>query len=585
VVTGGLVRTAGPQTYGDIVLLGADTTFVAGGGAIAFASSLDSAQGSPAASLTANTMGLTTFGGTVGGASPLASITTDPGGGTVVGSAVTTTGDQIYGDTLTLSGHSALSGAASTFAAIEGAGFDLTLSFSGTTSLDGGAAGVRNLTSGAGGLTRLGGTLTTTGTQAYNDDVLVVAATVLNTGAGNITFAGTIDGANALTLNSTGLTALGGVVGGTTPLASLATNAGGSTIISTPTVSTSGSQTYRDAVTIGANATLTSSAANVTFSTTVDADAAANNRTLTVNAPVGTVTFSGDVGASQAFADLDVTAGPNTIVFNAASPQSINVTAGSGNTVTFNGPVLLVQDVTLDTAGGGSNNVTFGGAINASASGTRTFVVDAGTGAVLFELVGNVAPLAALNTTGGVVMFNANAIGTQLTITANEVFTGTSGMITATLPFAGFGGPAALTLQGNGTAGIFGTEAAPLNVDVPGLLVVSPNSDRSLPIVWLQGDPARKPFYQFYESSNHRGVAYNGPLPELGAPRSGDTNDALRQEQQRFASELTENLADASAGANLAADVDRDAARTPELCEATSVDSASGLSCGGRRER
>ena len=94
-----------------------------------------------------------------------------------------------------------------------------------------------------------------------------------------------------------------------------------------------------------------------------------------------------------------------------------------------------------------------------------------------------------------------------------------NGMITATLPFAGVGGPAALTLRGLASGGNYGFERGALRVDVPGLLVVSPNSNQSLPIVWLQGDPTRKPSYEFYTSSTHRLVCYNSScaLAGLGA--------------------------------------------------------------------
>jgi len=56
-------------------------------------------------------------------------------------------------------------------------------------------------------------------------------------------------------------------VGGLTPLTSVSTNADGTTAINGGLVATSGNQLYGDAVVIGANTALTSSAGNITFGT------------------------------------------------------------------------------------------------------------------------------------------------------------------------------------------------------------------------------------------------------------------------------------------------------------------------------
>ena len=71
-----------------------------------------------------------------------------------------------------------------------------------------------------------GGAVTTSGAQTYNDDVTLGAAvTTLNGSA--VTLAKTVNGASALTVNAAGATIFGGVVGGTTPLISVTTDAGG----------------------------------------------------------------------------------------------------------------------------------------------------------------------------------------------------------------------------------------------------------------------------------------------------------------------------------------------------------------------
>ena len=75
---------------------------------------------------------------------------------------------------------------------------------------------------------------------------------------GNITFASTVDGAFALTVNTAGVTAFNGAVGGATALASLTTDAPGTTDLNGGVVNTIGLQTYNDPVLLTANTVLTS---------------------------------------------------------------------------------------------------------------------------------------------------------------------------------------------------------------------------------------------------------------------------------------------------------------------------------------
>src|SRR5213075_3378047 len=94
----------------------------------------------------------------------------------------------------------------------------------------GATTALTSLTTDAGGTTAInGGSVRTTAAQTYGDAVTLGAATVL-TGVGN-TFASTVNGAQTLTVNDSGTTTFGGMVGGTTPLTSLTTNAGGTTAI------------------------------------------------------------------------------------------------------------------------------------------------------------------------------------------------------------------------------------------------------------------------------------------------------------------------------------------------------------------
>jgi len=115
-----------------------------------------------------------------------------------------------------------------------------------------------SLTTDAPGSTAInGGSVRTTGAQTYNDAVSLGADTTLtSTGGGNIAFVSTVDGARP-DGDTTGATRFGSTVGAATALASLTTDAGGTTSLG-GNVTTTGAQTYNDAVSLGADTTLTS---------------------------------------------------------------------------------------------------------------------------------------------------------------------------------------------------------------------------------------------------------------------------------------------------------------------------------------
>jgi len=147
-INGGIVKTSGVagMVFNEAATLGADATLTAAGsGAITFADTLNGAF-----ALTANTAGITTFGGAVGGVSgsEMVSLTTDADGTTRInGGAITTAGtDNLmrFGDNVTL-------GAATTLTAVDG---DITFD----KKLDSAASTTQALTldSGAGDITFTG---------------------------------------------------------------------------------------------------------------------------------------------------------------------------------------------------------------------------------------------------------------------------------------------------------------------------------------------------------------------------------------------------------------------------------------------
>ncbi len=280
-------------------------------------------------------------------------------GGTIEAAAQYYNGDVELGANTFLTGTSLSLNAAKYF---DGNGYDLTLTFgSGVTipTLATVFANVKNFTSnGSGGTTINARTFTTTGTQTYGNAVILGGnATLVSTGEGtlgNIGFASTVNGVYTLTVNTGGITTFGGAVGNTGILASLTTNAAGSTAINGGSIHTSGAQTYNDAVTLDGNTVLTT-ASNVIFKSTLnDASAGYDNASLQV---AGNAEFDGIVGTDNTsgnrLSTLEVT---GTTTFGYLTSIAVNTTGNQ----TYTGAVTLNRDALLNTSAGG---ITFGGTV------------------------------------------------------------------------------------------------------------------------------------------------------------------------------------------------------------------------------
>ena len=127
-----------------------------------------------------------------------------------------------------------------------------------------------SLTTAAGSTELNGGSVTTTSAQTYNGPVVLgTADTLISTAAGNITFAGTVDGAFGLTVNTAGVETFGGAVGAIQPLAAL-TAAGESIAFGGPITiagnlsleATSGNITQGGAFRVSGTSSFTTDAAN-----------------------------------------------------------------------------------------------------------------------------------------------------------------------------------------------------------------------------------------------------------------------------------------------------------------------------------
>ena len=299
----------------------------AGIGNITFTGAVDGAQTLTANAGTGNVVALAN----IGGVTPLTTYTAT--GTNVSGLAVTTTGNQTY------TGATSFTGAMATTTAgtidVTGAltaGSTISAATTGNVTVSGALDAASTVTSGtgnitAGGLTTMNDTFSTTGGNIGLTGGVNLNATplLISTGAGggNISLAGAVDGASALTLTAgTGSVTSTGAMGGVTPLLSLV--ASGSAGLSLADTTTVGAQTYTGNTTLNGTLTTTNSNVGITGTLTlagasgVATGAGAGDftvsgavdgaNTFTVNTGTGDTTFSSNVGGVTPLTVLSVTA-------------------------------------------------------------------------------------------------------------------------------------------------------------------------------------------------------------------------------------------------------------------------------------
>jgi hypothetical protein len=218
---GGNVTTKGNQSFNDPVTLtaAAVTLTSTSGGLISLDSTLDG-QTAGANALTVSTDGTTSFGATIGGKTALASVTVDASGTTVIGSgnaavSVTTSGAQVFNNpvrintstnttlTFTSTGKGAITFGSTLDATADGT-TGVAVNTGGVTTFGGNVGSAAAPTtfetdneSQTGEKTVIQGNVTTSGTQTFNDPVVitpgssVTSITMTSTGA-DVDFANTI---------------------------------------------------------------------------------------------------------------------------------------------------------------------------------------------------------------------------------------------------------------------------------------------------------------------------------------------------------------------------------------------------------
>jgi hypothetical protein len=405
------VQTSGAQTYGDAVELRQDTALLSGG-AVTFGNTVNGSF-----RLLVNTAADTTFNGSVGNTTTLTGLRTDGGGTTILGNDAHTaitingkagadSGPVRFMDAVTLLSDVSIGSEATTgivtFASTINGGYGLEVSTSGDTTFNGlvgNTAPLASLATDGNGLMtgttifnvtptamfNVNGTLAsgtpsvqTSGAQTYSDIVQLGQDTaLLSTNLdGNVTFGNTVNGAHRLLVSSAAVTTFNGLVGNTAALTSLATDGGGTTILNvmpapvfnldgtlasgTPSVQTSGAQTYGDAVELSQNTALLSGGA-VTFGSTL------NGSFLLLVSTAANTTFNGSVGNTATLKGLRIDGGGMTILGNDGhTPITINgkVDPASGP-VNFVGAVTLLSDVIIGNEATKAS-VTFGSTLDAT---------------------------------------------------------------------------------------------------------------------------------------------------------------------------------------------------------------------------
>ncbi|KAA0139306.1 hypothetical protein FYZ48_11765 [Gimesia chilikensis] len=317
------------------------------------------------------------------------------------GGTITTTGSQLYHDAVNFVTDTTLissgGGDIQFDGTIDGA-IDLEIQTSGSTIFNGAIGSntaLNSLTTDAGGTTQInGGSINATGNLIFNDDVELGENTILtSTGSGVITFNQRLNGTYTLELNTDGDTTFNGTVGDTNELASLTTDANGTTFINGGSIATEGGQLFNDAVLLGANTVLSSSASgSINFKSTLN-----GAHTLNINT-AGSTIFDDQVGNSAALTslttDVDGTTEVNGSTITTTGGQTFHDVVSLGASVVFTS--TTADDITFDqtlTGGTGmtilissTDDVIFKDAVSTDGAVTVTADSDiSGTGNISME--------------------------------------------------------------------------------------------------------------------------------------------------------------------------------------------------------
>ena len=275
-----------------------------------------------------------------------------------------TSGDVTLNGDVAASGNTSMSGRDVSFSGTLDGAANLSINSARSTSLGaavGGTTPLQSLSIIGSGTATLNGNITTSGAQFYSQAInLNSAATLASSGGGAITLAA-VNGAHAFAVNTSGTTTFNGWLGVDAPLASLSTDAGGTTRFNGEWMVTTGKQTYGDAVQLLRASSLYTNGGDIRFGGTIDGGYALSL------VPHGNIAFGGTVGGTTPIASLAAQGGGGTV--------SVGTTITATGALDFRRPLSLTGNTTLTGSGGVFSSVSGNGydlSINHSTTTTIT---------------------------------------------------------------------------------------------------------------------------------------------------------------------------------------------------------------------
>jgi hypothetical protein len=287
------------------------------------------------------------------------------------------------------------------------AGSEVTIKNGGTITTTSGTVtlGTTRTSNPAGNIKLNGNAVTTIGGSInFNSNVILESTTTIDSGnsiTANVSFNGTVNGANALTVTSQGLISFLGNIGNTTPLGDINISGGGTGLAVVGNVSAASFVTttaVNGNISFGGTQNYTSAAIGLNLSTINSTINEGNitlsgNVTLAVNAPLQ-LSHSGklSIGGNITNGVLnEVNASPSSTI-QLGINNSITLSMNKG--IKLNSPTTLVQNTTLVT--GNTDGITFASTLD----GSRTLLLNT-VGEVIFEdNVGATSVVSQISTTG-----------------------------------------------------------------------------------------------------------------------------------------------------------------------------------------
>lgn len=235
--------------------------------------------------------------------------------------------------------------------------------------------------------------------------------------ANDIDLDGITSSGNSLTLSGSNNITLDGNISG---LTNLTTNIGGATKINTNLITTTGAQTYNNAVAIENPLTLNAGSGNITFGSTLNGNGASN---LTLSG--GAIIFTGTIGTSSGSPTI-----AGLTVQDASSITANDIYVGNnGLSLTASGTIQMNGAVSAEDSGTASgNNISLNAGNNINIAGTMvTTLIHSATSANITLTAGNTISISSDVTAGRSLTLTANtgtiSVAPNVTLYAgNSVF-------------------------------------------------------------------------------------------------------------------------------------------------------------------